>query len=61
MLLSSEVRELHHDWRSDGKHLVNMLLFDEFLDTNGYHTFLTVTTIIRHDDHLVGTLTNLIL
>ena len=61
VLLGSEVRELHHDWRSDGEYLVNMLLFDELLDTNGYHTFLAIASVIRHDDYLIRALTNLIL
>ena len=62
MFLSSEVRELHHDWRTDGKHLVNMrFLLNELLDTNGHYTFLAVATIVSHDDHLVRTLANLIL
>ncbi len=62
MLLGGEVRELHHDWRTDGKHLVDMrLLLNELLDTNGHHAFLAVATVIGHDDHLVRTLTHLIL
>ena len=61
MLLSGEVRELHHDWRTDGKYLIDMLLLEEFLHTNGYYTLPAVATIIGHDDYLVRTLANLIL
>ena len=60
MLLSGEVRELHHDGRTDGKNLVYVLLFDELLDTNGYHAFLAITTIVSHDDNFIGTFANLV-
>ncbi len=62
MLLGSEVRELHHDWRTNGEDLVYVwLLLDKLLDTNGYYAFLTVTAVVGHDDHLVRTLAHLIL
>ena len=37
------------------------LLLDELLDTDRYHAFLAVRSIIRHDDDLVGRLANLVL
>ena len=54
MFLSGEVREFHHYWRSNSKHLVDMLLFDEFLDTNGNDAFFTIRTVISHYDDLVA-------
>ena len=42
MLLSGEVRELHHNGRTNGKNLVDMFLLNEFLDTNGNDTFLAI-------------------
>ena len=54
MLLGGEVREFHHDGRTDGKHLVDVLLLEEFLHTHGYHAFLAVAAIVGHDNHLVG-------
>ena len=61
MLLGGKIREFHHDWRTDSKHLVHMLLFNEFLDTYGNDTFLTIRAVIGHDDYLVRTLANLVL
>ena len=61
MFLSGEVRELHHDGRTNGKDLVDMLLFYELLDTNSYYTFLAVATVISHDDDFVRTFAYLIL
>ena len=60
MLLSSEVRELHHDGRADGKYLVDVLLLEELLHTDGHYAFLTIRAIIGHDDHFVRALTNLV-
>ena len=61
MLLSGEVRELHHNWRANSEHLVDMrLLLDKLFDTNGHYAFLAVTTVIGHDDNLVRTLAYLI-
>ena len=55
MLLCGQVREFHHDGRTNGKHLVNVrLLFDEFLYADGYYAFLAVAAVIGHDNHLVG-------
>ena len=61
MFLSGEVRELHHDGRADGKDLVDMLLFYEFLDTYGNNAFLAIRAIVSHDDNLVRRFTDLIL
>ena len=33
-----------------------MFLLNEFLDTNGHNTFLTIRTIIGHNNHLVRAL-----
>ena len=60
MLLGCQIRELHHDRRTDGKYLIDMLLFKELLHTNGYNTLLAVTSIVSHDDYLVRTLAHLI-
>ena len=60
VFLSREVGELHHDGRTDGKHLVNMLLLDKLLDTYGDHTFLAIRAVIGHDDHLVARLAHLV-
>ena len=54
VFLGQEAAELHHDRRTDGKDLVDVLLVDEFLDTNGYHAFLAVATVIGHDDEFVA-------
>ena len=61
MLLSREVRELHHDGRADGEHLIDVLLFEELLHSDRHHTLLAVRAIIGHDDHLVRALANLVL
>ena len=61
MLLSSQIREFHHDWRSDGEHLIHVLLLEELLHTDGYDTLFTVAAVIGHDDHLVRAFTHLIL
>ena len=42
VFLCEQAAEFHHDGRTDGKHLVDMLLIDELLDTYGNDTFLTV-------------------
>ena len=60
MLLSRKVRELHHDGRTNSKHLVHMLLLEELLHTDGHDAFFAVTSVIGHDDDLVGTLAYLI-
>ena len=62
VLLSGEVREFHHDWRSDGEYLIHVwLLLNEFLDTNGYYALLAVATVIGHNDYFVRTFAYLIL
>ena len=60
MLLSREVRELHHDGRTDGENLVDMFLLNKLFDTNRHYTLFTVCSIISHDNNLVRTLANLI-
>ena len=60
MLLGREVRELHHDRRTDGEDLIDMLLFDKLLDTYRHHTFLTIRSVVGHDDHLIRTLAHLV-
>ena len=60
MFLSGEVRELHHDWRTNGKYLVHVLLLKELLHTNGYHTLFAVAAVIGHDNHLVRALAHLV-
>ena len=60
MLLGREVRELHHDWRTDGKHLVNVLLLEELLHADGHHALLAVAAVVGHDDDLVRTLAYLV-
>ena len=60
MFLGSEVRELHHDGRTNGEDLVDMFLLDKLLDTNSYHTLLAIRAVISHDDDLVRRFTNLI-
>ena len=60
MLLGGEVRELHHDGRTNGKYLVDVLLFDELLDADSNDTLLAVAAIVGHDDDLVAGLTHLV-
>ena len=60
MLLGGEVRELHHDRRTDGKNLVYVFLFDELLDTDSHHALLAIRAIVGHDDDLVRRLAYLI-
>ena len=61
VLLSGEVRELHHNWRTNGEDFVYVwLLLDKLLDTNGYYAFLAVAAVVGHDDYLVTALAYLI-
>ena len=53
VLLCHQGTELHHDGRSDGKHLVDMLALDDLFHTCGDHTFFAPRTIVGHDDDLV--------
>ena len=54
VFLGQQTTELHHDGRTDGKHLVDMFLLDKFLHTHGHYTFLSVRTVVGHDEDLVG-------
>ena len=56
VLLSEQAAELHHDGRADGKHLVDFLALNYLLDADGHDTFLSVGTIVGHDDDLVARL-----
>ena len=38
-----------------------MLLLNELLDTNRHDTFLTVRSVVGHDDHLIRRLAHLVL
>ena len=61
VLLSGQVRELHHDGRANGKHFIHMgLLLDKLLNTNGDNTFLTIRSVVCHDDDFIGRLANLV-
>ena len=60
VLLSRQVRELHHDGRANGKHLIDVLLLDELLNADGYDALLAVRTVVGHDDDFVRTLAYLV-
>ena len=61
VLLGGQVGELHHDGRANGKHLVHMgLLLDKLLYTNSDNAFLTIRSVVCHDDDFIGRLANLV-
>ena len=53
VFLGQETAELHHDRRTDGEYLVDMLLIDELFDTHGNNTFLAVAAVVGHDDEFI--------
>ena len=60
MFLSGEVRELHHNWRTNGEYLIDVFLFEEFLHTYSHNALLAVRAVVSHDNHLVRALAYLI-
>ena len=55
VLLGCQVGEFHHDGRANGKHFVHMgLLLDKLLNTNGDNAFLSIRTVVSHDNDFVG-------
>ena len=60
IFLGQETAELHHDRRTDGENLIDMLLIDKLLDSYGYNTLLAVTSVIGHDDELIARCTHFI-
>ena len=61
IFLGQQAAELHHDGRTDGKHLIHLLALDHLLDTHGHDTLLTIRTIVGHDDNLIRVLAHLVL
>ena len=53
IFLGEKRSELHHHWRTDGEHFVDMLTLDNLFYANGDDAFLSIRTIIGHDDHLI--------
>ena len=60
IFLSQETAEFHHDRRTDGEYLIDVLLIDELFDTDSYNTFLAVTSVIGHDNQFVAGSANFI-
>ena len=60
MLLSRQVGELHHDGRTDGKHLVHVLLLNELFDAHGDNTLLAVRAVVGHNNHFIAALSHLV-
>ena len=61
IFLCQQTAELHHDGRTNGKALVHLLALNHLLNTNGYHTLLSVASIVSHDDDFVGMLAHFVL
>ena len=60
VFLCEQAAELHHDGRTDGKYLVDVLLVDEFLDTDSHDTLFAIRTIVGHDNEFVTAVSHLI-
>ena len=61
VFLREQAAEFHHDGRTNGKHLVDMFLVDEFLYADGHHALLAVTAVVGHDECLIAVGTHLVL
>ena len=61
VFLCEQAAELHHDGRTDGKYLVDVLLVDEFLDTDSHDTLFAIRTIVGHDNEFVTAFTHFVL
>ena len=53
IFLSQQAAELHHDGRTDGKALIDLLALDDFFHTDSHHALLAVRTVVGHNDDLI--------
>ena len=60
IFLGKQAAELHHDSRSDGETLVDLLAQYHLFDAGSHQALLSVTTVVGHDDNLVGVAAHLV-
>ena len=58
IFLGQKADKFHHDGRTNGKTLVHLFTFDDCFYSFSNQTFLSVRTVVRHDNHFVRTLTH---
>ena len=61
VFLCQETAELHHDAWADGKDLIHILALDNLLYAYRHHAFLSVASVVSHDDDFVARLANFFL
>ena len=60
MFLSSQIREFHHNGRTDSENLINVFLLNELFYAYGHDTLFPIRAVVSHDDDLVARLADLI-
>ena len=53
--------KLHHDGRTDSDTFIHLLAVDHFFDADSHDALFAHRAVVRHDNHLVGPLRQLIL
>ena len=57
----SQCHELHHDRRTDGDTLIDLLAVDDLLHADRDDSFLSDRTVVGHEDDLIGPLCQFVL